>query len=101
MDRDIIWKLMSHYGIPTKFIKIIQQLYEDSTCQVIHNGKLTDPLPLKSGVKQSCILSPTIFLMVIDWIMRQTTADNNTGIQWTFTKQLEGLDFADDVDLLS
>jgi hypothetical protein len=32
--------------------------------------------------------------------MRQNTVDNYMGIQWTFTKQLGDLDFADDVDLL-
>ncbi|KAK7089318.1 hypothetical protein V1264_024890 [Littorina saxatilis] len=92
---------MHHYGIPQKFINIIQHLYEDSTCQVIHNGKLTSPFVVKTGVRQGCMLSPTIFLMVIDWIMRRTTMDSNTGIQWTFAKQLEDLDFADDVGLLS
>ena len=34
--------------------------------------------------------------MVVDWVMRQSTAG-----QWTFTKQLEDLDFADDISLLS
>ncbi|XP_070183560.1 uncharacterized protein [Littorina saxatilis] len=97
VDRETIWRLMHHYGIPQKFINIIQHLYEDSTCQVIHNGKLTIPFVVKTGVRQGFMLSPTIFLMVIDWIMRRTTMDSNTGIQWTFAKQLEDLDFADDV----
>nr|KAG5701747.1 hypothetical protein BaRGS_004349 [Batillaria attramentaria] len=101
VDREAIWKLMQHYGIPSKLINIIQQLYEDSTCQIIHNGKLTNPFPVKTGVRQGCILSPTIFLVVIDWIMRGTTEGSTTGIQWTFTKQLEDLDFADDISLLS
>ena len=39
VDRDVIWRLMSHYGFPPKFVAIIQQLYEDATCQVIHDGK--------------------------------------------------------------
>nr|KAG5698646.1 hypothetical protein BaRGS_003160 [Batillaria attramentaria] len=39
--------------------------------------------------------------MVVDWIMRQSTAGQKTGIQWTFTKHLEDLDFADDISLLS
>ena len=39
--------------------------------------------------------------MVIDWIMRQSTTDQKTGIQWTFTKQLEDFEFADDISLLS
>nr|KAG5700792.1 hypothetical protein BaRGS_034995 [Batillaria attramentaria] len=41
VDREVIWKLMSHYGFPPKFVNIIRQLYEDATCQVIHDGKLT------------------------------------------------------------
>ena len=101
LDRETIWKLMQHYGIPQKLINIIQHLYEDSSCQIIHNGKLTSPLAVKTGVRQGCMLSPTIFLMAIDWIMKNTTMTSKTGIQWTFTKQLEDLDFADDICLLS
>nr|KAG5706977.1 hypothetical protein BaRGS_019582 [Batillaria attramentaria] len=33
VDREVIWKLMSHYGFPPKFVNIIRQLYEDATCQ--------------------------------------------------------------------
>lgn len=47
------------------------------------------------------MLSPTIVLIVMDWIIRRTTEGSNTGIQSTLTKQLEDLDFADDVSLLS
>nr|KAG5707271.1 hypothetical protein BaRGS_000045 [Batillaria attramentaria] len=92
---------MSHYGFPPKFVNIIRQLYEDATCKVIHDGKLTEPFTVRTGVRQGCILSPTIFLMVVDWVMRQATDGRKTGIQWTFSKQLEDLDFADDIALLS
>ena len=101
VDREVIWKLMHHYGFPPKFVTIIQQLYENATCQIIHDGKLTEPFTVRTGVRQGCILSPTIFLMVIDWVMRQATAGRRTGIQWTFHKQLEDLDLADDIVLLS
>ena len=89
---------MNHYGFPPKFVTIIQQLYEDATCQVIHNGKLTEPF---SVLRQGCLLSQTILLMVVDWDMRQSAAGKRMGIQWTFTKHLEDLDFADDISLLS
>uniref|UniRef100_A0A0L8I877 Reverse transcriptase domain-containing protein n=1 Tax=Octopus bimaculoides TaxID=37653 RepID=A0A0L8I877_OCTBM len=39
--------------------------------------------------------------MVVDWIMRRVTADKRTGIQWSFDKQLEDLDYPDDICLLS
>jgi len=101
IDRDVIWRLMQHYGFPQKFISIIQKLYEDASCQVIHNGKLSEPFTVQTGVRQGCLLSPTIFLIVIDWIMRQSTAGRKMGIQWTLSKHLEDLDFADDISLLS
>ena len=92
---------MFHYGLPPKFVTIIKQMYEDATCQVIHEGKLTEPFDIRTGVRQGCLLSPMIFLIVADWIMRQSTVGQRTGIQWSFTKQLEDLDFADDISLLS
>ena len=71
---------MHHYGFPPKFITIIQQLYKDTTCQIIHEGKLTEPFNVTTGVRQGCLLSPTIFLIVVDWVMKQSTAEKRTGI---------------------
>ena len=69
-------------------------------CQVIHRNDLTPPFEVKSGVRQGCLLSPMIFLLVTDWIMRQTTRQAR-GIQWSLTQKLEDLDFADDICLLA
>ncbi|PVD27306.1 hypothetical protein C0Q70_12461 [Pomacea canaliculata] len=55
VDRETIWKLMQHYGFPPKFMDIIRQLYENSTCRVIHKGKLTDPFAVRTGVRQGCL----------------------------------------------
>ena len=71
------------------------------TCQVIHEGKLTRPFEVKTGVRQGCLLSPFLFLLCIDWIMKETTKEDSNGIQWTPWTQLEDLDFADDLALLS
>ena len=100
IDRTTIWNVMKHYGLPQKIINIIRSLYEATVCQVIHDSELSPPFAVSSGVRQGCLLSPTIFLMVIDWVMR-TTTQVPRGIQWTLTKRLEDLDFADDIALLS
>lgn len=44
------------------------------------------------------LLSPFLFLLVIDWILKTATSDRRNGIEWT---QLDDLDFADDLALLS
>ena len=56
---------------------------------------------VRSGVYQGCILSPILFNIALDYIMRQTTQNTQHGIQWSFFSQLEDLDYADDIALLS
>ena len=36
----------------------------------MHEGKLTNPFQVQTGVRQDCPLSPTIFVMVVDWIIQ-------------------------------
>lgn len=47
------------------------------------------------------MLSPFLFLLAIDWVMKTSTAQKRNGIQWTLWQQLDDLDFADDLALLS
>ena len=101
VDHNTLWKILRHYGIPEKFIAIIQQSYYNSQIRVIHNHEITPPFSVQTGVRQGCILSPMLFLLVIDWIMKTTTEGARTGLQWTLLSQLHDLDFADDIALLS
>ena len=101
VDRKTLWKIMRHYGIPTKLVNLVEELYEGSSCKILHEGQLTDSFPIKTGVKQGCILSPFLFILAIDWLMKESTAGRRNGIQWTPWTQLDDLDFADDLALLS
>ena len=101
LGRDTLWKLLQHYGIPDKLISLIRNSYEDMACRVVHAGQLTDSFMVKTGVRQGCLLSPFLFLLAIDWIMKKTTTNRRNGIHWTPWSQLEDLDFADDLALLS
>ena len=66
-----------------------------------HYQANTDPFKIRTGVKQGCLLSPLVFLVVMDWITREPLMNERTGIQWTLTEQLEDLNFSDDVCLIS
>ena len=97
IDRTAIWKLLAHYDILEKIIRLICTTYEPSTSQVVHNGSLTEPFSILSAVCQGCLLSPFLFLLAVDWIMASTIEGYQRGIQWTLSKQLEDIDFADDL----
>ena len=57
VDRDVILILR----LSTKVYK-----HHPATCQVIHDEKLLEPFSVQTGFCQSCLLSPTFFLMVVD-----------------------------------
>ena len=101
VHRESLWKIMESYGIPCKIIHMVQMLYEDSECAVLDEGEESEWFKVKTGVKQGYVMSGFIFLIVVDWIMRNTIAGNKTGIRWNFTSKLEDLDFADDIALMS
>jgi hypothetical protein len=102
LHRDSLWKIMRSYGIPSKLVTIVKLLYKDFRAAVVcENNQLSESFPINTGVKQGCILSPFLFILGIDWLMSTTTMDKRRGIGWTLTRQLEDLDFADDLGLLS
>ena len=99
LDRASLWNILQHYGIPQKIINIIKAMYEKGGGNVMLKGKLSPFFEIKTGVRQGCLLSPFLFLMAIDWIMRECEAKD--GIQWSLTEHLNDLDYADDIAVLS
>lgn len=80
VHRETLWNILRSYGIPDKIITLISLFYNHFECSVIINSKaLSEWFPLESGVRQGCILSPILFLVTLDWIMRNTTSDMRRG----------------------
>ena len=55
---------MQVMGIPESFIQLTRMLLEDASASVSVNNKLTDPFPIRRGVRQGCPLAPYLFLIV-------------------------------------
>ena len=96
-----LWKILESYGLPEKVINILKDIYTGNQCCVRHENQQSEWFQVKTGVRQGCVISPVIFLIVIDWVMRRATADKPRGIVWGLTSFLEDCDFADDIALLS
>ena len=100
IHRPTLWRLLEIYGFPPKYTNFIKAMYSDSRCCVRTESGNSGWFPVETGVKQGCVLSPMLFGIAIDWVMRKTTNDTHLGIKWK-DKVLEDLDFADDIALLS
>lgn len=58
--------VLSHLNFGNKFRTWVDLLYADITSTVLVNGKSTAPFKVKSGVRQGCPLSPTLFILAIE-----------------------------------
>ena len=95
-----MWNILRHYKVPRKFINIIKDLYNNSRCRVRTPEGATEFFEVLSGVKQGCILSTFLFLLVIDFAMNEVTNIAPFGIKWNNKDTLQDLDFADDLALI-
>ena len=98
---EILWRIMQSYGKPSKFIRMVKLFHSNTKCALIDGAGKSDWFTEKSGVKQGCAMSGFLFLLVIDCIMCRTTEQGNTGILWKLMRQLEDLDYADDIAFIS
>lgn len=64
VSRDGLWRILVRLGCPPKLLQILQQLHKGQMGQVKHKGELSDPFPIENGVKQGCVLAPTLFAIL-------------------------------------
>ena len=100
VHRPSIWKILEAYGIPSKVIKILMLLYEDSESCVRVGQEHTERFSVDTGVIQGDSLSPIIFNVVLEFVLSKLS-NIDGGIEWVGSKRLRDLDYADDICLLA
>ena len=78
----------------------MKDLHDGTHCKVMVDGSLSDAFEVKSGVMQGGILSPLMFIMVIDYVMKRVVMETDEGIVWGEGQKLVDLDYADDIVLI-
>jgi hypothetical protein len=67
-------KALRKPGIEGMFFNMIKAIYDKPIANIILNGNQLKLFPLKSGMRQGCLLSPLLFNIVLDFLattMRQ------------------------------
>ena len=93
--------ILRNHGIPLEIVDLINRMYDGTCCRIVQEGQLSESFVINTGVRQGCLKSPFLFILGVDWLMREATKGKKMGIQWMPWMQLQDLDFADDLTLLS
>ena len=63
-------KVMERSGIRGSYLNIIKAIYSKPVANIKLNGEKLEAIPLKSGTKKGCPLSPYLFNIVLEVLVR-------------------------------
>ncbi len=98
IKRHKLWSRLNRMGVPETFLSALKSLYQNVECTVKINGNLTDWFPVNIGLKQGCMLSPSLFNLYINGLIKEIKA-SGIGVDVDMEKVVI-LVYADDIVIL-
>ena len=75
VDHRILWEILQDMGIPDHLTCLLRNLYAVQEATVRTGHGTTDWVQIGKGVRQGCILSPCLFNLYAEYIMRNARLD--------------------------
>ena len=70
VDHHKLWKILKEMGIPDHFTCLLTNLYAGQEARIRTGHGTADWFQIRKGVRQGCILSPCLFNLYAEYIMR-------------------------------
>ena len=80
VSRDGLFKALTKIGCPPKLHSLIESFHSDMKGTVQFNGNLSEPFDIRSGVKQGCVLAPTLFGIFFALVLKHAFGTSQEGI---------------------
>ncbi len=66
VDRDSLWRILAADGMPPTLLRLTKAYYSSTKMKVRASGSDSMPFEIRSGVRQGCALSPSLFKYIND-----------------------------------
>ena len=100
VDNNKLWKILKEIGIPDHLTCLLRNLYAGQEATVRTGHGKTDWFQIGKGVGQGCILSPCLFNLYAEYIMRNAGLDESqVGIK-IVGRNINNFRYADDTTLM-
>ena len=71
VPRKVLWWAMRKVGVEEWAIRVVQAMYENAKSKVRLNEKFSEEFNIKVGVHQGAVLSPLLFIIVLEALSRE------------------------------
>lgn len=80
VSRDGLFKILPLIGCPPKLLSIIRSFHDGMRSTVQVNGGMSSEFGVRSGVKQGCVLAPTLFGIFFSLLLKHAFKNTTDGI---------------------
>ena len=101
MDHNKLWKILQEIGIPDHLTCLLRNLYAGQEATVRTGHGTTDWFQTGKGVHQDCILSPCLFNLYAEYIMRNARMDETQAGIKIAGRNINNIKYADDITLMA
>ena len=101
MDHNKLWEILKEKGIPDQLTCLLRNLYASQEATVRTGHGTTDWFQIGKGVRQGCILSPCLFNLYVEYIIRNTGLEEAQAGMKIVGRNIHNLRYADDNTLMA
>ena len=80
VSRKGLFQLLEKIGCPPKLRSLVFSFHEDMKGTVMYDGACSEPFPITSDVKQSCMLAPTLFRIFFSLLLTYAFGSSDNGV---------------------
>ncbi|VDN37135.1 unnamed protein product [Dibothriocephalus latus] len=81
VNRPGLWKVMQKFGCPKHFTHMVRQLHDGMKARVTEYGTVSEAFAVTNGVKQGCVLAPTLFSLMCPAMLTDACRDERPAIR--------------------
>ena len=101
VDHNKLWEILQEMGIPNHLTCLLRNLYAGQEATVRSRHETTDWFQIGKGVRQGCILSPCLFNLYAEYIMRKAGLEETQAGIKIARRNINNLRYADDTTLMA
>ena len=80
VSRDGLFNILLKIGCPPKLHSMIRSFHDGMKATIQYEGSMSDTFDIKSGVKQGCVLAPTLFGIFFSLLLKHAFGTSTEGV---------------------